>query len=43
MEGWSRILEVHSTPSGDEVTGVGCSSVQGEVGSGEGACVQDKA
>lgn len=43
MEGWSHILEVHSTPSGDGVSVVCCSSAQGEVGSGEGACVQDKA
>lgn len=43
MEGWGHILEVHSTPSGDEVSGVGCSSVQGEVGSREEACGQDKA
>lgn len=43
MEGWSSILEVHSTPSGDEVSGVGCSSGQGKVGREEEACVQDKA
>lgn len=42
MEGWSRILELHSTPSGDEVSGVGCSSGQGQVGREEEACVQDK-
>lgn len=43
MEGWSRNLEANSTLSGDELSGVGCSSDQGEVESKEEAYVQDKA